>query len=725
MEAQMFEFFGTVVRRELIDTLMCTEEQADCILEFRPFESITDLYEKFGRVKKGKQKVSKLMEKYHSLMDGYSQVDQLINTCERKGDELMSVMNGWISRGAIPLIDDGVDDAVAVSNPNHCLKTQPQILNPKMKLKSYQLVGVSWLNLLYSKSLGGILADEMGLGKTAQVIAFISLLKEQRQVGTPHLIVVPSSTLENWLREFQNWSPSLNVLSYYGSQSERQEIRYHVAEKDLADYDAVVTTYNLSSSKEDRVFLKKLRPRSLILDEGHMVKNMESSRYKNLNSINAPFRLLLTGTPLQNNLMELLSLLTFIMPRVFAQDEEALKQIFNLKSTTSSDATVLNRQRIQRAKKMMTPFVLRRKKDDVLTELPAKSHQEVMCTMTPTQDALYQQIIQCPLLCLETKLLIPSSKKVGGTPKKAKLPLLPGSGTENINVLMQLRKAANHPLLFRRLFTDVKIKVMAREIMKEEQYMEANMQYIFEDMQVMSDFELHKLCMNFKSIKKHALNADQWMDSGKVQSLSKLLPAMLEKGDRVLIFSQFVIMLDVLESVMKTLGIRYLRLDGQTNVVDRQSLIDQYNEDDTIGVFLLSTKAGGLGLNLTSANVVIIHDMDFNPHNDAQAEDRAHRVGQTREVTVLKLVVSGSVEQHILRLATTKLKLDKSLQQRGVSLEEDGDDVEGGNSSNGRTSSKSTDFVENEVDATLATVDDDKKLMEMLRSEWRVSGETL
>ncbi|KAJ3078990.1 hypothetical protein HDU99_000233, partial [Rhizoclosmatium hyalinum] len=791
MEARMFEFFGRVEKRELLDTLMCTEEQADTIIEFRPFLSVQDLHTKFEIHKRGKKKINKLLEKYQTLMEGYSQVDRLIDECEKRGGEVLGVMERWIEKGAAssplkkapPPVADPVaskdetgsnesleedtglhltgvvkDEAAAEQLENEkdangkflaekCLNRQPENLNEKMKLKGYQLVGVSWLNLLYSKGLGGILADEMGLGKTAQVIAFISLLKAQGDEGSPHLIIVPSSTLENWLREFQNWSPDIRVLSYYGSQPERENIRYNVIGGELANYDVIITTYNLASSKEDRSFLKKIKPRSMILDEGHMVKNM-------------------ARTPLQNNLMELLSLLTFIMPKIFADDEEALKQIFTLKNTASNDATVLNRQRIQRAKMMMTPFVLRRKKDNVLTELPKKVRTEIFCTMTEGQNKLYQSIIaDCkknmfekadaieaaaaaaaapppppePVVEDEDEDELPSSKRRRGAPPKKKpappppppAPAAPKQVGDNTNVLMQLRKAANHPLLFRRQYSDEKLSIMAREIMSEEQYLEANYDYIKEDMMYMSDFELHKLCNRFQSIEHHALCNEEWMDAGKVQWLKENLPDMIKNGDRVLIFSQFVIMLDVLEAVMTTLGISFLRLDGSTNVVDRQSLIDQYNDDSEIGVFLLSTRAGGLGLNLTSSNVVIIYDMDFNPHNDAQAEDRAHRVGQVRDVRVMKLIVNGTVENHILKLSTIKLKLDKSLQQKNSVEEveegegEAGDEDPNAKKGKGRGRKKEDPGNGAFVEESAPSAADDKKLMEMLRSEWMESGATI
>ncbi|KAJ3028772.1 hypothetical protein HDV00_010023, partial [Rhizophlyctis rosea] len=201
--------------------------------------------------------------------------------------------------------------------------------------------------------------------------------------------------------------------------------------------------------------------------------------------------------------------------------------------------------------------------------------------------------------------------------------------------------------------------------MKEVQYCDADPQLIFEDMQVMSDFELHLLCQQFpSSMKRHKLAEKHWMDAGKVKTLERLLKERAE-GDRFLVFSQFVMMLDILESVMKTIGMKYMRMDGKTDVKDRQPLIDAFNESDDIPVFLLSTKAGGFGINLTSANVVVIYDLDFNPHNDAQAEDRAHRVGQTKEVNVIKLISDGTIEEHILRLAEAKLKLDAKMQEEG------------------------------------------------------------
>ncbi|KAI9334813.1 SNF2 family N-terminal domain-containing protein [Zopfochytrium polystomum] len=687
-ESEMFDFFNKADLKEFLDTLMCSEEQATSVFGLRPFESVEDLRSKLQSQKR--KKLGGLMDKYDEIMRGYSGVDSLIRNCEDIGDSMMAVLKSWSSstKPSTPNSQASDEDSGAIA----CLTEQPALLNGDLRLKSYQLVGVSWINLLHTKGCGGILADEMGLGKTAQVIAFLCLLKEKGNNG-PHLVIVPSSTIENWMREFERWAPVIDVIAYYGSQSERSELRMKLEESPV---DVVLTTYNLAcSSKEDRAFLKKLRPHSLILDEGHMMKNMNSSRFKHINSISSSFRLLLTGTPLQNNLMQLLSLLTFILPGLFKDAMQTLKVIFSTKPSAGQDpnSSLLSQQRIVRAKKMMTPFVLRRKKCLVLTELPAKERFVEYCQATPSQAALYQSIVaDCKKSFLVQKAMVAEETSEQNGRKKGKRAeaarkKAPPKGSDDssgsagkVNILMQLRKAANHPLLFRRLFTDAKLKTMAREIMKVTFYMDANYNYIVEDMTVMTDFELHQLAKKFKSIKRYQLTENCWMDSGKIQKLKEILPDMIEKGDRVLIFSQFVVMLDILEAVLQTMGLSYLRLDGQTQVIERlQNLIDQFTEDSSIAVFLLSTKAGGLGLNLTVANVVILHDMDFNPHNDAQAEDRAHRVGQTRNVRVVKLVLENSVEEHILRLADAKLSLDKSLQ-----------DVETSQDSNGSSSSCSS-----------------------------------
>ncbi|XJO78240.1 hypothetical protein BDV3_002716 [Batrachochytrium dendrobatidis] len=553
-----------------------------------------------------------------------------------------------------------------------CLTKQPKIIPSTLQLKQYQIVGVSWLMMLYQKQLGGILADEMGLGKTAQVIAFLAHLYTLGERG-PHLIVVPASTLENWVRELNRWCPKLCVASYSGSLSDRRWLQEDITNN--SKLNVIVTTYSMATgSKEDRTFLRRIRIKSLILDEGHMVKNIESNRYKHLMAISAPFRLLLTGTPLQNNLLELLALLTFVMPRLFVTDQKTLERIFLFKSLGGGDESSLSHERINRAKKIMTPFVLRRRKDQVLRDLPPKTKVLNVCTPVSSQLQLYKDILLCSkkAIAASEKTTVPHTTKLSTDSDKAEKPLKSETSDQTAslanrqlsNVLMDLRKVANHPLLVRSRYTDAKLRIMAKAIMREPEHCDKNVEYIWEDMCIMSDFEIHQLCLKYKTLMPHKLSDKVIMDSCKLVKLKSMLLEMRAQGDKILVFSQFVIMLDILEPVMEHLGIKYLRLDGTTPVGIRQSMMDEFNNDPEITVFLLTTKSGGVGINLTSANVVIMYDIDYNPHNDAQAEDRAHRVGQTRAVTVHRLIMDNSIEQHILRLAEHKLELDAKLQSR-------------------------------------------------------------
>jgi SWI/SNF-related matrix-associated actin-dependent regulator 1 of chromatin subfamily A len=339
-----------------------------------------------------------------------------------------------------------------------------------------------------------------------------------------------------------------------------------------------------------------------------------------------------------------------MMPNLFEECREDLAGVFKhrIKTNVRGDTEdgnganlLLSEQRIQKAKTMMTPFVLRRKKDQVLKHLPEKRQRIEYCDMVPAQQAIYNEQMKSSRDLLEARANGEKTKNLG-------------------NILMQLRKAAIHPLLFRRIFSDKVLKGMAKEIMKEDRYKEANETYIFEDMEVMTDAELHYLCEQFPgSIGKHLLKEDEWNNSGKIKKLLKLLPEMKARGDRILLFSQFTQVLDILERVLNHINVTFIRLDGGTPVEIRQDMIDKFHNESDITVFLLSTRAGGFGINLACANVVILFDLSFNPHDDRQAEDRAHRVGQTREVDVIRLITKDSIEESIYAVQKTKLALDK------------------------------------------------------------------
>ncbi|KAH8920709.1 hypothetical protein BT69DRAFT_1222449 [Atractiella rhizophila] len=640
----------------------------------RPFESVSELE---TRLRKTKGIPNSLVDNFRLINSSYRETDRLLETCEKEGEELSRIMAVWTRNSRHSEAGHKEDGLDLTEISNVCqgegefkgfLESQPKDLAEGFVLKNYQMLGLNWLNLLYSRRTSCILADEMGntslgLGKTAQVIALLTHLKAIKEPG-PHLIIVPSSTLDNWLREFSRFSPSLNVHSYYGTQAERASQRSEL--KRATDLDVVVTTYNIATGHtDDRKFLgKKMGFQVCIYDEGHMLKNNESKKYKELMQIRVSWRLLLTGTPLQNNLQELVSLLSFIMPHIFDKDAaESLRAIFKVPPEAQVN---FSRERITRAKKMMTPFVLRRKKFQVLKDLPQKLERIEYCELTDMQRQVYRETM---LRSKKTLLGAADINKLAGEEsseevKKNTKTTKTGRKTTNnssANVLMELRKAANHPMLFRKLYSDAKVREISKSCLMEPDFMDSELEHIVEELELYTDYELHRICATRHSLQKYKLPNEPWMQGGKIDVLRQLIPELKEKGDRILLFSQFTSVLDILEAVLDTMQIRYLKLTGQTTVSDRQGLVDTFTEDKDITVFLLSTRAGGLGLNLMAANTVIIHDQDFNPHNDRQAEDRAFRLGQTRDVTVIRLISRGTIEEDIYKIAQSKLKLDESV----------------------------------------------------------------
>lgn len=345
--------------------------------------------------------------------------------------------------------------------------------------------------------------------------------------------------------------------------------------------------------------------------------------------------------------MELAALLGFILPEIFRIRQEELEFIFKHRASTrdSDHAALLSSQRIARAKSMLTPFVLRRKKAQVLKHMPSKTCRVEYCDLHSSQAQIYDG--------LRDKARERARLRLEG----AKIP----NDGEN-NPLMQLRKAAIHPLLFRRHFTDDKLEKMLDLLKKyEPTEFSTPRDKILLEMKAFSDFYLHIWCRLYPCIAKFDVPDLSWMNSGKVQALVRLLETYKANGDRVLIFSQFTLVLDILDAVLETARIQFTRFDGATKVNERQTLIDNFRDDESITAFLLSTGAGGTGVNLMYANKVIIFDGSFNPQDDVQAENRAHRVGQTRDVEVVRLVTRGTIEEQIYALGQSKLALDSKV----------------------------------------------------------------
>ncbi|XP_043253834.1 SWI/SNF-related matrix-associated actin-dependent regulator of chromatin subfamily A containing DEAD/H box 1 homolog [Colletes gigas] len=618
----VLEFMQNSPASELLLMSHCTQKRANAIIKARPFNNWRDLVEKFQSYK---YLDTELLNSAQELLATRHEVETLMKKCLR--------------------LSTNIEKAVAVGAS--AIKKQPRGLSPNLMLAPYQMVGLNWLAVMHAQNVNGILADEMGLGKTIQVIAFLTYLKEaglKDEKDGPHLIVVPSSTMENWNNEMEKWSPGLKVVRYFGSQEERKEMRMGWRNGDLDDVDILLTTYNLiSSTPEERRLFRVMPIHYVIFDEAHMLKNMSTIRYENLVRVNAKYRILLTGTPLQNNLLELMSLLTFVMPSLFASKQADLKSLFAKNAKVSAvnkngERALFEQDQVKNAKQIMKPFVLRRLKAEVLRDLPEKTDRVIRCPMTKRQQKLYQNLIE------EFSAEADQSTEVNG-----------------VGMMIQLRKLANHPLLARDQFNESKLKLISDRLAKEHGYKEKNPDYIFDDLHWMTDYQINELTRTYKSLAGLGLQQELIPEAGKLRVMDDLLPKLQEDGHRVLIFSQFTMVLDILEEYLTIRGKTYTRLDGSTPVTDRQFLINQFTEDESIFIFLLSTKAGGLGINLTTADTVIIHDIDFNPYNDKQAEDRCHRVGQKRPVTIIRLLSEGTIEENMYEIAKDKLHLEQQI----------------------------------------------------------------
>uniref|UniRef100_A0A3Q2CTD9 DNA helicase n=1 Tax=Cyprinodon variegatus TaxID=28743 RepID=A0A3Q2CTD9_CYPVA len=611
VKKEIVAFFQNATIDELSLIAGCSVKKAQRIVELRPYDSWESLWDVFH---KGNGLSDDLLHGCRVVLKERKVILGLMSKCQTISSKMVKQVTQVMERGTGST-------------------KQPSLLNSQLHLKPYQLIGLKWLMLLNEHKLSGILADEMGLGKTIQAIAFLAQLYENGIEG-PHLITVPSSTLDNWVRELRLWCPALQVLIYYGSVEERRYLKHDILNGDV-DFNVIVTTYNLAIGNDnDRSLFRKLPLKYAIFDEGHMLKNMNSLRYRHLMSINVRHSLCF-GFHIFNTLSDMVVVMTSVAePHLCILSTKSLK----LKVKSHDEQSRFERERITQAKLIMKPFILRRVKTEVLKQLPAKEEKIEFCSMSEKQQTLYEALF----------------KKLKNTTN--------GEKRELCNVMMQLRKMANHPLLHRQYYTTEKLQAMSQLMLKEPTHHDAVPALIQEDMEVMSDFELHRLCQQYSSISSFQLDNSLLLDSGKFHHLKELLVSLKKQGDRVVLFSQFTMMLDILEVFLKHHHHRYVRLDGSTPIADRIVLIDEYNTDPDIFVFLLSTRAGGLGINLTSANVVILHDIDFNPYNDKQAEDRCHRVGQTRlEWLVIKLISKDSIEDCILQLGHKKLKLEQDM----------------------------------------------------------------
>lgn len=470
-------------------------------------------------------------------------------------------------------------------------------------LRQYQQEGLGWLAFLQWFGMGGILADDMGLGKTIQVLASLqrhyhdaltppapAVAETQAAQPTqpehrPSMVVAPKSVIFNWVDEATRFTPDLRVLSYTGSDR-------HDSRETFADQDLIVTSYGLL--RRDIEALREHPFEYVILDEAQAIKNPASQSAKAARLVNARYRLALTGTPVENHLGDLWSIFEFLNPGILGshlQFSEMLKAS-NLNTNQNGVNQAARSRLLQQVARMLRPFILRRTKQQVLSDLPEKTEQTLLCDMEPAQQQVYDELREYYRQTLTTQL-----DQTGASS---------GVGSASFMVLealLRLRQAACHPGLI------------------------------------------------------DPARRDE--SSAKLDTLFEMLDEIMEEDGKALVFSQFTSMLSIVKEHLEARGIRYLYLDGQTR--NRKQIVEQFQNDDSVPVFLISLKAGGFGLNLTAAEYVFILDPWWNPAVEAQAIDRVHRIGQTRPVFAYRLVCSNTVEQRILSLQARKRELAEAI----------------------------------------------------------------
>ncbi|KAM8747510.1 chromodomain-helicase-DNA-binding protein 3 isoform 4-T4 [Acanthopagrus schlegelii] len=502
--------------------------------------------------------------------------------------------------------------ASPVTDPTIKYEEQPDFVTATGgTLHLYQLEGLNWLRFSWAQGTDTILADEMGLGKTIQTIVFLySLFKEGHTKG-PFLVSAPLSTIINWEREFEMWAPDFYVVTYTGDKDSRAIIRenefsfddtavkggkkaFKLRREAPIKFHVLLTSYELVTI--DQTALKSIDWACLVVDEAHRLKNNQSKFFRRLNDYKIDHKLLLTGTPLQNNLEELFHLLNFLTPNRFNNLEGFLEEF----------ADISKEDQIKKLHDLLGPHMLRRLKADVFKNMPAKTELIVRVELSPMQKKYYKLILTKNFEALNSK---------GG-----------GNQVSLLNIMMDLKKCCNHPYLF---------PVASMEAQKTPN----------------------------GAYEGSALTKA----SGKLMLLQKMLRKLKDQGHRVLVFSQMTKMLDLLEDFLDHEGYKYERIDGGITGALRQEAIDRFNAPGACQFcFLLSTRAGGLGINLATADTVVIFDSDWNPHNDIQAFSRAHRIGQANKVMIYRFVTRASVEERITQVAKRKMMLTHLVVRPGL-----------------------------------------------------------
>jgi len=504
-------------------------------------------------------------------------------------------------------------------------------------LKEYQRVGVRWLLALHSCVPGMVLADEMGLGKTLQSLCFLEVIATEK----PSLVIAPASLLDNWEAEAARWTPSMRVLKYHSSDTDfsgRERLRKAFFAQG-SNYHLVLATPNALHGMDDRTFFfRRIHFEYLIYDEAHTLKTSRTKAYRDLTKVvRCNKRLLLTGTPIQNSLDELATLLGFALSSNGDMELSQHLRTISLKPQARA---------LRQMQAVSGPLILRRLKADVLSDLPAKRSIVVFCDLKAKQRTLYDEEMEVSRIRRHDD---------GGTVMEA---------------FVKLRRVCLHPLLCTQNFSDERYSSFVDHLISNRpDFQAASRARVESEVHDWSLFDVHNAAVEYGLDDDFRASEEDLACSAKFAELICILRKQSVTGSKTLVFSQFLTLLDITEAALSAAGITCYRLDGTTAIDERHSLVSAFQGVGGPLVLLATTKTGGVGLNLTSANVVVMLDLDFNPQNMRQAEDRTHRIGQTRDVTCYYLICRGTVEEMMLRRSFRKMQLDASFGGSRAALE--------------------------------------------------------
>ena len=548
----------------------------------------------------------------------------------------------FVSADAMARLTAGGAAVLAKAKPLTIGAHEPYI---KAQLRAYQCEGVNWLLAQYAVGTGGILGDEMGLGKTIQTLAFLSRLKAAGLPG-PHLVVTPLAVLQNWANELKRFTPELSFVKIYGSASERDRLLNSAAVVQ-AEYDVYLTTYDTLRA-EEAFFTEAFLFHTITIDEGHRLKNEASSLCASLARLPIPFRLLLTGTPLQNNLHELWALLSYILPGTLSSES------FDGAARVGLDGGQMDHSAVAQARLLLESLMLRRVKSQVETSLLPKVEYVLKPPLMPLQRAWYRRLLQTASAddVLEGGGLEGGGGSGGSDGSD-------GSGLLTVaqlqSRLMQLQKVCNHPKAIALTIDRDRAAAAAKHA--------AAAGSSFIKLPPMDSSHLSAAAREDEATLRALVGPSLIAASGKLAMLDRLLVRCKAAGSRALIFSQYTLSLDVLEEYVAdrwgARGRAYFRLDGTTNRIAREMDMRSFNAPGSEAfLYLISTRAGGQGINLATADVVVLYDTCYNPQVDLQAQDRAHRIGQTKQVKIYRLISPSTFEERVLLRARQKLLLD-------------------------------------------------------------------